>query len=307
MSLLEDMETFVAAVDAGSFSGAAARIGVAKSMVSRRIAALEARLGANLFARTTRRLSLTETGRAYDERARRILADVAEADEVAGRMRSALSGRLRVAAPMSFGVQHLAPAVNEFLALHPNLEIDLELNDRRVDLVSEGHDLAVRIGNLPDSALIARTLAPVRHAICASPAYLRERGEPATPEDLGREPHECLVYSARAAAEQWRFRVDGDWRSVRVRTHRLGVNNGEVLREAALAGLGLVSLPTFIVGDALRAGGLVRVLSDLPMDDPSLHAVWPPQRQLSAKVRRFVDFLEARFGSAPYWDSGIAL
>ena len=302
MSLFEDMTVFVHAVEARSFSGAARRLGIAKSIVSRRISALETRLGTSLFHRSTRRLSLTETGLAYAERARRILSDVAEADDIARQLQGELKGKLRVAAPMSFGWRHLSPAVVEFLAAHPNLDVDLDLNDRRVDLVSEGYDLAIRIGKLADSSLIARTLAPCRHVVCASPVYLAARGVPLTPSDLASQNHECLVYSNRPASEQWRFRVDNEWKEAPVTARHLSVNNGDVLRDAAVAGLGLVVLPTFVVGEAVVAGALRVVLGDYEFFDPSIHAIWPPNRQLSAKVRAFVDFLTARFGGVPYWD-----
>lgn len=302
MSLVDDMQTFVCTVEAESFSGAAQRLGVVKSIVSRRISKLETRLGANLFNRTTRRLSLTETGQAYYERARQILADIAEADEVAGRMQAALSGKIRVAAPMSFGISHLSPAIAEFLVLHPGLEIELELNDRRVDLVGEGYDLAIRIGKLPDSSLIARTLTHCRHFVCASPAYLEARGEPTSLNDLTREPHQCLIYNNIALPEQWRFRVDGEWKSVRVRAKRLGVNNGEVLRDAAIAGLGLVVLPAFLAARAIREGQLRSVLQEFELETSFIHAIWPPNRQLSAKVRAFVDHLTVRFEGTPFTD-----
>jgi DNA-binding transcriptional LysR family regulator len=303
MNLFDDMTVFVRAVEAESFSGAARRMGLAKSVVSRRIGSLEGRLGTSLFHRTTRRLSLTETGQAYYERARRILADVVEAEEVARRLQSELRGTLKVAAPMSFGLLHLSPAVAEFLVAHPQLEIDLDLNDRRVDLVGEGHDLAIRIGKLADSSLIARRLAPCRHVVCASPAYLQVRGEPRSPEQLEDDRHDCLVYSNRAISDEWRFRIKGEWRSVRVRATRLGVNNGDVLRDAAIAGIGLVALPTFVVSEALRRGELKAVLGDFELDDLAIHAVWSPNRALSAKVRAFVDFLGDRFGGTPYWDA----
>ncbi|HLZ85332.1 MAG TPA: LysR family transcriptional regulator [Caulobacteraceae bacterium] len=300
MSLFDDMTTFVRAVEAGSFSGAAQKLGVAKSMVSRRIAALEARLGASLFHRTTRRLRLTEIGLAYADRARQILADVAEADEIAGCLQSALRGRLSVAAPMSFGLRHLSGAIAAFLTLHPELEIELDLNDRNVDLVSEGHDLAMRIGDLSDSSLIARRLASCRQVVCASPAYLAARGAPLTPADLAA--HDGLIYSNRTAAEIWRFRVGGEWRTASPGARRLGANNGESLLDAAIAGLGLTILPTFIVGDAVAKGDLSVILADYPLPSRSLYAVWPPNRQLSAKVRAFVDFLVERCAGAPYWD-----
>jgi DNA-binding transcriptional LysR family regulator len=303
MSLFDEMAVFVRAVEAGTFSGAAQRLGIAKSIVSRRISSLEARLGTSLFHRTTRRLSLTETGLAYFERVRRSLADVAEADDVARRLQGELRGKLRVAAPMSFGRRHLSPAIAGFLAAHPQLDIDLDLNDRRVDLVSEGYDLAIRIGKLADSSLIARTLAPCRHVVCASPAYLAARGLPITPSDLAAQDHDCLVYSNRPASEQWRFRVGDEWKEAPVTARRLGVNNGDVLRDAAVAGLGLIVLPTFIVSDAVVAGTLTVVLADYEFFDPSIHAIWPPNRQPSAKVRALVDFLTERFGGTPYWDS----
>lgn len=303
--MFDIMTTFVHVVEAQSFSDASRRLGVAKSVVSRRIARLEARLGASLFHRSTRRLSLTEIGQAYYERSRRILADLAEADDIARHLQADLRGKLRVAAPMSFGIRHLSSAIADFLAMHPQLDIELDLNDRRVDLVSEGYDFAVRIGKLPDSTLVARTLAPCRHLVCASPAYLAERGLPSRPADLADERHDCLVYSNRAVGEQWRFRIDGEWRTVKAHVGRLGVNNGEVLQTALLAGLGVAALPTFLVGDAIRDGRLVQLLAEHPLESPDIYAVWPPARQLSAKVRALVDFLSARLGPVPYWDEGL--
>jgi DNA-binding transcriptional LysR family regulator len=305
MNLFEDMSVFVGAVEAGSFSGAAQRLGIAKSIVSRRINALESRLGTSLFHRTTRHFSLTETGLAYFERARRILSDVAEADDIARQLQGELKGKLRVAAPMSFGSRHLSPAIVEFLTNHPQLDIDLELNDRRVELVSEGYDLAIRIGKLPDSSLIARTLAPCRHVVCASPAYLAARGTPLMPSDLAAQNHTCLAYSNRPASEQWRLRVGNEWKEVPVTARRLGVNNGEVLRDAAIGGLGLVVLPTFIISDAVTSGALTIVLAGYQFFDTSIYAIWPPNRQLSTKVRALVDFLSNRFGGTPYWDQSL--
>jgi DNA-binding transcriptional LysR family regulator len=302
MSLFDDMAVFVSAVDTGSFSGAAKRMGIAKSIVSRRISSLEARLGTTLFNRSTRRLSLTETGTAYVERARRILSDVAEADDVARQLQGELKGKLKVAAPMCFGRRHLSPAIIEFLTVHPNLDIDLDMNDRRVDLVSEGYDLAIRIGRLSESSLIARVLAPCRHVACGSPAYLAARGVPKSPSDLAAQNHSYLIYSNRPASEQWRFRLKDTWHEAPTMARRLSVNNGDALREAALGGLGLVVLPTFLVGDAIAAGTLTAVLRDYEFFDPSIHAVWPPHRQLSTKVRAFVDFLANRFAGVPYWD-----
>jgi DNA-binding transcriptional LysR family regulator len=300
MSLFDDMTAFVRVVEAGSFSGAAQRLGVAKSIVSRRVGALEARLGASLFHRTTRRLGLTEIGVAYADRARQILADVAEADDIAGCLQSTLRGKLSIAAPMSFGLRHVSPAVAAFLSVHPGLEIELDLNDRRVDLVSEGHDLAIRIGDLPDSSLIARRLGPCRQVVCASPDYLAARGAPLTPADLA--PHEGLIYSNQPPSEVWWFRVGNVWQAAPPGTRRLAANNGETLLDAAIAGLGVVLLPTFIVGDAVAGGDLSVVLADYELPSRSIYVLWPPNRQLSAKVRAFVDFLVERCAGAPYWD-----
>ncbi len=212
-------------------------------------------------------------------------------------------GVLRVAAPMSFGFLHVGPALPDFLGRCPELELDLALNDRMVDLVEEGYDVAVRIGVLADSSLVARRLAPSRLVLCAAPQYLATRGRPVAPEDLVR--HDCARYSYRTAGPEWRFRGPDGLRRVKV-SGRLAVNNGDVLLAAALGGLGIVMLPSFIAGEALRAGRLERVLPDWRVaEEASVHAVYPAGRYLSPKVRAFVDFLAARFGDPPYWDEGI--
>jgi len=306
MMLLENMATFVQVADEASFSGAARRLGVAKSVVSRRVATLESHLEASLFNRTTRQLSLTEIGQSFYERARRILEDVAEAEDASRSLQRDLVGKLLLAAPTSFAHAHLSPAIATFLADNPRLEIDIDLNDRQVDLVNEGFDLAVRIGILQDSTLIARLLAPCRRVVCASPAYLAAHGEPQTLEDLAARQHRCLVYSNRPIAERWCFRQGQDWQVARVRTQRLAANNGEVIRDAAIAGLGLAVLPTFIASAPLVAGSLKAVLSDHQLLEPSIYAVWAPGRQLSTKVRALVDLLVKRFGTLPYWDADIA-
>jgi DNA-binding transcriptional LysR family regulator len=303
MGIFDDMTVFVRAVEVGSFSGAAQQLGIAKSIVSRRIVSLENRLGASVFRRTTRGLNLTETGQAYYERARRILADVVEAEDMASRSNGELKGKLKVAGPMSFGWRHMSPVVTEFLSAHPEVDIELDLNDRRVDLVSEGFDLAVRIGSLPDSSIIARTLAPCRHVVCASPVYLASRDVLCKPSDLATQGHVCLHYNNRPKSEQWRFRVDGVWTEVSVAARHIGANNGEVLRDAAIAGLGIAVLPTFIAGDALAAGTLKIVLGDYEVASPLILAVWPPSRHVSGKVRTFVDLLAKRFGRLRAHDS----
>jgi DNA-binding transcriptional LysR family regulator len=301
MSRLEDMALFVDVVDAGSFTAAAQRNGLSKSLVSRRIAALEDRLDARLLNRTTRRLTLTDTGANFLERAIRILAEVEEAEALAARLDAEPRGTLHVAAPMSFGWGHLAPALGHFMTSHPGLVVELDLNDRYVDLASERHDMAVRIGKLTDSSLVARRLAPSRRVVVASPDYLARRGRPTVPADLAG--HDCLVYSNRTIAEQWRL---GDRVTAALNT-KVKANNGEALCAAAEAGLGLAVLPTFIAGPPIVRGALEIVMPGIPHEDAAVYAVYLPSRHLSAKVRLLVDYLAAHFGgrACPYWDEGL--
>lgn len=300
MDRLVAIEAFVRVAECGSFSQAAQKLSLSKSVVSRQVGALEAQLGARLLHRTTRALTLTEAGRSYLERAARILADLEEADASVGQLEAAPRGRLRVNAPMTFGFLHLAPAVPEFLARYPEVELDMTMNDRFVDLVEEGFDVAVRIGKLEDSSLVARRLAPIRRTVSAAPEYLAERGTPVSPDDL--KHHECLYNSNLGRQQEWRFVTpDGRPWPVQVRG-RLRANNGDALRAAALKGFGLVLLPSFIVGGDFQSGALVSVLDDFLAQDSAVHAVYPHARHLSPKVRAFVDFLAQRFGPDPYWD-----
>jgi DNA-binding transcriptional LysR family regulator len=300
MDRLGTMEAFAAVVESGSFSAAARRLRTSKSLISRQVAALEAQLGARLFHRTTRSLTLTEEGRGYHAQVVRILGDIAEANLSVSALQAAPRGRLRIAAPMSFGYLHLAPAIPDFLTLYPEVEIDLTMNDRTVDLIAEGVDLAVRLGRLTDSSLVARRLAPVRRAVCASPTYLKLHGTPQTPDDLTQ--HQCLCYSNLSMSDEWRFiRADGTIWPVEVRG-RLHADNGDALREAALKDLGLIYLPSFIIGRDLQAATLVSVLTDYVQQDASVYAVYPHARHLSPKVRAFIDFMASRFGNQPYWD-----
>lgn len=296
------MLAFIKVVDTRSFTAAAERLNLSKSVVSRRIAELENRLGARLLNRTTRKLSLTEVGQAYYERCTRILTDLEEAEQAVADLHAAPRGRLRVNAPVSFGMQHLAPAIAEFLARYTSIEIEMDLNDRYVDLIDEGYDLAVRIGRLRDSSLIAKRLAPARRVVCASPAYLEKHGMPAIPEDLMN--HNCLIYTNVPAAEQWQFRVGEELRTVRV-SGTLRANNGDLLHAAAVAGVGIVVLPTFMVGQALSTGALKTLLLDCYTSESNVYAVYPQNRHLSPKVRAFVDFLADRFGPRPYWDCAL--
>lgn len=300
MDRLSEIEAFVRVAEAASFSAAARRLGASKSVISRHVSALEARLGARLFHRTTRALTLTEAGQGYLERTRRILADLEEADVAVGQLQAAPRGRLRINAPMSFGFLHLAPAIPDFLARHPEVDVDLVMNDRFVDLVDEGFDVAVRIGTLTNSSLIARRLAPIRRVVCASPDYFHRHGVPETPDDL--KAHLCLPNTNISLLHEWRFRTaEGQPWPVEIRG-RMSANNGDALRIAALKGLGLTFLPTFIVGVDLQAGTLNTVLDPFIPQDMTLNAVYPHARHLSPKVRAFVDFLAQRFGPRPYWD-----
>ena len=300
MDRFADMKMFVAVVDAGSISGAADRLAVAKSAVSRRLADLEARLGAELLHRTTRRLTLTESGRAFHERAQRILADLEEAEQAVSQAHGAIRGRLKVALPLSFGLLHLAPLINEFMALHPEVEFDLDFNDRQIDLMQEGFDLAIRIAKLPDSSLIARKLAPVRSVLCASPDYLARHGAPARAADLAG--HDGLAYSNLANPGLWHFvGPDGQPGSVQVPI-KLRANNGDFLCQSAIAGQGVILHPTFYLNDAIRAGDLVPLLTDHAWPEVNAYAVYPPTRHLSRRVRAFVDFLAEKLAGEPYWD-----
>ena len=300
MEDLSAMAVFARVVEMESFSGAARALGLSKSAVSKRVGRLEDRMGLRLLNRTTRRLSLTEAGAAFYQGCRRVVAEAEAAERAVSRLASAPRGRLKVNAPMSFGVRHLAPALPDFMARYPELNVDLTLNDRVVDLVEEGFDLAIRIARLAESSLIARRLAPNRLVLCAAPTYLTAHGAPRSIEDL--KGHECLLYSYQAAGDVWRLCGPGGERRLAV-TGRLRINNGDALLAAALGGLGVALLPCFICGQDLRAGRLIQVLPAWSGPaDTAIAAVYPASRNLSPKVRVFVDFLTERFSGTPYWD-----
>ncbi len=296
------MAAFVQVVEGGSFAAAARGLGLTRSAVSRQIAGLEDRLGARLLNRTTRRLSTTEAGAVYYEHCARILAEAAAAERAVADLDGTPRGLLRINAPMSFGQSHLGPAIAEFLAAHPAVRVELMLDDRVVDLVGEGYDVAVRIAELPPSTLVARRLAVNHRVLCAAPAYLARAGRPRRPEDLAR--HACLGYPYMTTGNDWRFRGPDGPVTVRI-DGAISANNGDVLRQMGLAGLGILLSPTFIVGDDLRRGALVPLLEEWADADTGIYAVYPHSRHLSPKVRAFVDFLAARFGPAPYWDEGL--
>jgi DNA-binding transcriptional LysR family regulator len=292
---LLDVLAFVRVVETGAFSRAAQRVGMSKSILSRRVARLEAQLGARLLTRSAQGAHPTDVGQAYFERASNILAELDAAQEVVAEAVTQVAGAIRLSAPLSFGTQYLAPALAEFAETHPRVELDISFDDRTVDLIASGFDLAVRIGSLADSSLIARRIAPVRKVPAASPAYLERRGRPKQPRDLAN--HDILLY----ANEQWRFRVGGRWEYVRGQP-RLRADNGEMLRAAAVAGLGICILPSFIAAPSFETGDLEPLLRDYPLDEGALHVVMPPGRAVTARVRALVDFIAARFGPEPSWD-----
>lgn len=294
MDLLDDMRIFVNAVEAMSFTGAATKLGLSKQFVSRRIASLEQSLGARLLLRTTRRLAVTDLGRIYYERARRILEDVEAANLAVSSRGERPRGNLRVSAPMSFGTMFLGSVIPSFLSTYPDVSIELELNDRTVDIIGEGYDAAVRIGALADSSLIARNIAPMRMVTCASPRYLEAHGTPETPEAL-RE-HALLPYG-HSQRVTWTYQRDGHALDIPV-SGRLRVNNGELARDAAVAGLGITLLPVFIVAPALLNGRLVTVLDAFAPPEAAIHVVYPQHRQASLVIRAFADFLAAACGVA---------
>ncbi len=300
MDRFEQMRIFTAVVDAGSFSAAADRLELAKSAASRRVSELENRLGVRLLNRTTRRISLTESGRQFYRRATALLGELDEAEAEVSQSSLELKGKLRIACPMSFGLLHLSSAVSDFVARHPQLAPDLDLNDREVDLVQEGFDLAVRIGTLADSSLIARRLSPIRRVVCASPAYLQQHGRPQHPMDL--EQHPYLHYSNLPLRQNLRFPLaDGNIAQPRMRV-AMQANNGQVLAEAAAAGRGVIISPSFIVYRQIQAGELQPILGDYPLADIGLYVLYPSSRHLTRRARVFMDFLAERFGDSPYWD-----
>lgn len=298
MDRLDELQALVAIAESGAMGAAAERLGIAPSGVTRRLAALEARLGVQLVRRTTRRLDLTEAGRDLHGRALRILEELDDAEHAVVSGTASLSGTLRIAAPLSFGVQHLGPALSQFMGRHPELAVDLELDDAHIDLIARGRDVALRIADLADSSLAARRLTTVRLVACAAPAYLERAGVPEHPAEL-RE-HACLRYS-NTPGQSWAWRApDGETGAVEV-SGPLVSSNGDVLLQAAIAGHGVVLEPDFILHDAVRSGALVQILQDHAWRTIGVWAVWPSSRMLPRRVRVFVDFLVEQFGEAPPW------
>lgn len=301
---LGDIAIFVRVVEAGSFTAAADALGMSQSVVSRRVSALEKHLGVRLLQRTTRRLNLTEAGTSFFRRAQRSLNEITDATQEVTRHQAEPRGTLRITAPVGFTLLHLTPLIGEFVRRYPQVRPELILDDRRVDIVDEGFDLAIRVSELEDSNLVAVRLAPARHVVCGSPQYLARRGVPQSPDALIH--HDCMAYTIGRTPGRWAFRKPGTRENMLIAVQGpLQSNNTLVSKAAALAGLGLVHLPTFYVGEELRAGTLQPVLTKFVPLTHGVFAVFPERRGLAPKVRVFVDFLKGRFGEPPYWDRNL--
>jgi DNA-binding transcriptional LysR family regulator len=289
---LTSMAVFVRVVELGGFATAAKEADISATMVAKHVNALETRLGARLLNRTTRRQSLTEVGKLYYDRCKALLADVDAAESSVSALRATPRGTLRITAPVSFGTRRLAPAFAEFLRLYPEVNVDLSLSDRVADLIDEGFEAAIRIGNLGDSRLVARRLQPYRSLLCASPDYIRRQGQPKTPQDLAA--HDCLGFSYSGLRGRWRLFRGTEEKTVNF-TPRLLVNNGEALRQAALAGLGILSQPEILLADDVSEKRLVRVLPTWSLPARPMHVVYVADRQATPKLQCFIDFVVKQF------------
>ncbi len=302
MGQLEDMTLFIRVVDAGGISRAAEQMNVAKSAVSRRLVELETRLGVRLLNRTTRSSSLTEAGKRYYDHAIKIIDDVAELNALTANADSLLEGAINLAAPLSFGLCHLSAAIDSFIRQHPKVTVNIDFSDRQVDLIEEGMDLAFRIATLKDSSLVARKISPVRHILCASPGYLKINSAPTTPDDL---KHHRLLHYSLSGASNWKLTdKQGRQHVITISAHMMA-NNGDFLKDMAVAGHGIIMTPTFIAWQAIENGELVPVLSNYVAPQLNAYAVYPQSRYLSQRTRMLIDFLVARFGDTPYWDRNI--
>ncbi|MEM8876676.1 MAG: LysR family transcriptional regulator [Pseudomonadota bacterium] len=299
MDKLDAMRAFVKVVALGSFAEAARQLSVTRSAVSKGVKELESGLGARLLDRTTRRVNPTEAGLAYYERCLDILARIEETEFQVTQLHEEPRGVLKVNAPMSFGTMHLGHAISAFMELYPQVRVELMLTDRFIDPIEEGFDVTVRIAQLEDSSLIARKLAPAKRALAASPEYLEQYGRPEDPAELMH--HACLNYGHTTTRQRWVLERNGKPLTVPIQSI-FCANNGEVLRDAALAGRGITLLPTFLIGQDIAKGRLEVVLPDYQPTDLGIFALYAPNRFLAAKVRVFIDFLKDRFGMSPDWD-----
>jgi DNA-binding transcriptional LysR family regulator len=302
MDRFDELQTFVRVVEAGGISAAAERMGIAKSAVSRRLQELENRLDAQLLQRTTRQMHLTDAGRDFYQRSLRILDELDEAEQSLQNGQQALGGRLRLNAPLSFGLRYLLPVIELLQGQHPQLEFDLELDDREINLVEEGVDVLLRVGKLEDSSLVARQLCPIHLLYCAAPDYLARRGEPKHPIDLSA--HDGIGYSLVSEAQQWQLGVV-QGRLLHKPHIRLATNNGDMILKAAEAGMGIAMLPTFICHEAIEQGRLLPILREYTPESMALYALYPSRRHLPQRVRALVEFLVEWFADGPPWDSGL--
>lgn len=299
MNQFEDMQTFVRVVEAGSITKAAEQMDTVKSAVSRRLSELEKRLGITLLTRTTRTQILTDSGQSYYQQCLRIIDDVAEVESGVKNEHCALAGKIKIAAPLSFGLTHLSQALRKFNEINPEIYFDVDFNDRKVDLIEEGFDLAVRIGKLEDSSLIAKRIMSGKGVLCASPAYLKQYGTPEKPDDL-LQGHVKLHYSS--SSEIWSFTNKADKVSKIKVPSVITANNGDFLCQAAVDGKGLLFTPDFICYKAIKMKQLVPLLCDHVIDNEIVgYAIYPQNRHLSKRVRSLVDYLAQYFGDVPYW------
>lgn len=294
------LPVFVTVIETGGFSPAAKRLGISKSAVSKRVTQLEEQLGVKLIHRTTRKLSLTEAGEHFFQHARIAHEAAKDAQDAVTQLQGEPQGRLRINTPMSFGRLHIAPLIPEFLKRYPKITIEMVMDDKVADLIGGGFDIAIRAGDLPDSTLIARKLAPLRNVLCASPEYLELHG---TPGDLNElTDHNCLIFTYSKDVKEWVFVKDGQTQTVEV-TGNYQVNNSEALREAILQGVGIGRLPTFAAGPDIKEGKLIPLFEQYQMPDKTIYAVFPERQYMPAKVRAFIDFaVEYLGGDTPYWD-----
>ena len=294
MDTIAGMRTFAAVVESGSFTAAAGRLGMSTALASKYVGKLEDRLGVRLLNRTTRALTLTELGRVYFDQALQVIEDFDTLEAAIQDKRSSPSGSLIVSGPATFGEMFLTPAASKFLDAFPGISIDLRLTDRFVNLVDEGIDLAIRIGELRDSGLIARRLAPSRIAICAAPEYLDRSGVPLEPAELVN--YNCILDTNLRSSDEWPFMIDSQRRTVKV-SGRFSVNSARAARDVLIAGNAIGLVPEYVVGEDIRAGRLVEILQPYRLPDDGIHAVYPHKRHIAAKVRAFIDFLASEFAS----------
>lgn len=299
MQNLPDLMTFVMVVDEDSFSAAAKKLGLSHSVISRRITRLESELGVQLLQRTTRRLSMTEAGRAIYERGKQIQRDIEEVSLTVSVSQQELRGTLRINAPMSFGQLHLVPAICEFMEQYPDLRIELLLGRQHANLIEESLDVSIQISELPDSSFIAKTLMHRNTVLCATPEYLKQHGTPEKPEDL--KHHNCLLYQEKRVHSDWRFVRHGEEFSVKV-SGNLIINSSQAIAKAALASLGIARLPSYLITHEINMGNLISLMPEYCPKDIGIHAIYSHRKYLAKKVRVFVDFLVKKFSEDAYWN-----